>query len=88
MLQQLIKNKLKFSAEKNKAVIAKKLQSAVCMYNEAWPVVHDARDSAGLPYFRVMFVSRKAVTPDRACQHTSCLCHCFNLHSRISLTAA
>jgi len=44
----------------------RKVQSA-----EAWPAVHDAQNSVGLPYFRLMFVSQKVVTPGRACQQTS-----------------
>jgi len=47
------------------------VQSAVSAYTEAWPAVRgDARNSVGLPYFRLMFVSQKALTPGRACQQT------------------
>jgi len=42
-----------------------RLQSAVSVYTEAWPAVRDARNSVGLPYFHLMFVSQKAVAPGR-----------------------
>jgi len=43
------------------------MENAVGMCTEAWPVVRDAHASVGLPHFCLMFVSRKAATPGRAC---------------------
>jgi len=47
-----------------------KVQSA-CTLKHGQQAVRDARNSVGLPYFRLMFVSQKALTPGRACQQTS-----------------
>jgi len=63
------------------------VQSAVSVYTEAWPAVRDdARNSVGLPYFRLMFVCQKVVTPGRACQQTSWSMPLLYLHPWISLT--
>jgi len=59
------------------------VESVAGVSTEAWPVVHDVLDSIGLPYFRLMFVCLKALTPGHGVTNTDALqqIHCFDLHA-------